>query len=126
MTQPIWNTTAGSLGSFPALIFLDVELSATAQMPATSLQYSLLSGTLPTGLSLTADGLIYGWPTLVITDTTNTFTVRVTDNLNSIRDRTFSMKVSGAVLPQFTTPEGSLLNTQDSIWVEIPIQYTNP
>jgi len=126
MTQPIWNTTAGSLGSFPALILLDVQLSASAQLPATSIQYSLLSGTLPTGLSLTVDGLIYGLPALVITDTTNTFTVRVTDNLNSIRDRTFSMKVSGAVLPQFTTPEGSLLSTQDSIWTELPLMYSNP
>jgi hypothetical protein len=126
MTQPIWNTTAGSLGSFPASIFLDVQLSATAQLPASSIQYTLLSGTLPTGLSLSVDGLIYGWPTLVINDTTNTFTVRVTDNLNSIRDRTFSMKISGVVIPQFITPEGSLLSTQDSIWTEIPIQYTNP
>ena len=126
MTQPIWNTPAGSLGSFPALILLDVQLSATAQMPATSLQYSLLSGTLPTGLSLTTDGLIYGIPALVITDTTNAFTIRVTDNLNNLRDRTFSMKVSGAVLPNFTTPQGSLLTTQDSIWTELPIMYSNP
>lgn len=126
MTQPIWNTPAGSLGSFPALISLEVQLSASALMPATSIQYSLLSGTLPTGLSMTVDGLIYGLPTLVITDTTNTFTLRITDNLNSIRDRTFSMKISGAVLPQFTTPPGSLLSTQDSIWTELPILYSNP
>lgn len=126
MTQPIWTTPAGSLGSFPALILLDVQLSAAAQLPATSLQYFLLSGTLPTGLSLTTDGLIYGIPALVITDTTNAFTIRVTDNLNNLRDRTFSMKVSGAVLPNFTTPQGSLLTTQDSIWTELPIMYSNP
>ena len=126
MTQPIWNTAAGSLGAFPAMIMLDVQLSASAQLPATSLQYSLLSGTLSAGLSLTVDGLIYGVPILVITDTTNTFTIRVTDNLNNIRDRTFSLQVSGAVLPQFTTPEGSLLSTLDSLWTELPIQYSNP
>ena len=126
MTQPIWNTAAGSLGSFPALILMNVQLSASARMPATSIQYSLLSGTLPTGVSMTVDGLIYGLPTLVITDTTSTFTIRATDNLNNIRDRTFSMNISGAVLPQFTTPEGSLLSTQDSIWTELPIQFSNP
>lgn len=126
MTQPIWNTPAGSLGSFPALMLLDVQLSASAQLPASNIQYSLLSGTLPIGLLMTVDGLIYGWPTLVITDTTSSFTIRVTDNLNNIRDRSFSMNISGAVLPQFTTPEGSLLSTQDSIWVDLPIQYSNP
>jgi hypothetical protein len=36
------------------------------------------------------------------------------------------MQISGAVLPQFTTPEGSLLTTQDSIWTELPILYSNP
>lgn len=126
MTQPIWNTAAGSLGSYPALITMALQLSASAQLPATSITYSLLSGTLPTGLLITETGLITGIPSLVITDTTNTFTVRATDNLNNIRDRTFYMKVSGVVAPQFTTPEGSLLSTWDSIWTEIPILYSNP
>jgi len=36
------------------------------------------------------------------------------------------MKVSGVVAPQFTTPEGSLLSTQDSLWIELQIQYSNP
>jgi hypothetical protein len=36
------------------------------------------------------------------------------------------MGVSGVAIPQFTTPEGSLLSTQDSIWIELPVQYSNP
>ena len=126
MTQPIWNTSAGSLGSFPALLALSIQLSASAQSPATSIQYTLLSGTLPTGISMSATGLISGTPALVTVDVTSTFTIRVTDNLSSIRDRTFSMQISGAALPQFTTPDGNLLSTQDSIWTELPILYSNP
>lgn len=126
MAQPIWNTPAGSLGTFPSLLPATFQLSASAQSPASSISYALLCGVLPPGLSLDQDGLITGTPTLVTLATTSTFTVRVTDNLNNLRDRTFSMVVSGAAIPSFTTPTGSLLSVQDSIWVEIPIQYSNP
>ena len=126
MAQPIWNTPAGSLGTFPSLLPATFQLSASAQSPASSISYALLCGVLSPGLSLDQDGLITGTPTLVTLATTSTFTVRVTDNLNNLRDRTFSMIVLGAAIPNFTTPAGSLLSVQDSIWVEIPIQYSNP
>jgi len=126
MAQPIWNTPAGSLGTFPSLLPVTFQLSASAQSPASFISYALLCGVLPPGLSLDQDGLITGTPTLVTLATTSTFTVRVTDNLNNLRDRTFSMVVLGAAIPKFTTPTGSLLSVQDSIWVEIPIQYSNP
>ena len=126
MAQPIWNTPAGSLGTFPSLLPATFQLSASAQSPASSISYALLCGVLSPGLSLDQDGLITGTPTLVTLATTSTFTVRVTDNLNNLRDRTFSTVVSGAAIPSFTTPTGSLLSVQDSIWVEIPIQYSNP
>ena len=126
MAQPIWNTPVGSLGTFPSLLPATFQLSASAQSPASSISYALLCGVLSPGLSLDQDGLITGTPTLVTLATTSTFTVRVTDNLNNLRDRTFSTVVSGAAIPSFTTPTGSLLSVQDSIWVEIPIQYSNP
>lgn len=126
MAQPIWNTAAGSLGVYPSTIPVTVQLSASAVLPATSVRYALLSGTLPSGLLLTSDGLIYGTPVLVTKPTPSNFVIRVTDNLNGIRDRTFSMNISGTAIPQITTPPGSLLSTQDSVWVDFPIQYSNP
>jgi hypothetical protein len=126
MAQPIWNTPAGSIGTFPSTLPLLVQLSASPVSPATTIVYLLLSGSLPSGVTLSTIGLISGTPTLVTTDTSTTFTVRATDNLGNLRDRTFSMGVSGVAIPQFTTPEGSLLSTQDSIWIELPIQYSNP
>jgi hypothetical protein len=126
MAQPVWNTPAGSIGSFPALLPMAYQLSAEAVLPATTVIYTLLSGSLPGGLSITEDGLISGTPTLVTSDTATSFTIRVTDNLQSIRDRTFSITVSGSAIPQFTTPNGSLLSIQDSIWVSLPVTYTNP
>ena len=126
MAQPVWNTTAGSIGTYPATILMATQLSASPVSPATSITYTLLSGTLPSGTTITSSGLISGTPTLVTIDTTTTFTIRATDNLSNIRDRTFSMTVSGTAIPEFTTPAGSILNTLDSVWIELPIEYSNP
>jgi hypothetical protein len=126
MAQPIWNTPAGSIGTYPATISMLFQLSASAVLPATSVTYVLLSGTLPTGLSISTSGLISGTPTLVTSDVTNTFTIRATDNLSNLRDRTFSITVSGSAIPRFTTPAGNILNTLDSLWIELPIEYSNP
>jgi len=130
--QPIWNTTSGSIGSYPSLISMSYQLSASAVLPSTSIIYTLLSGTLPVGLSLSNLGLISGTPALVTSNITNAFSIRATDNLGNIRDRTFSLSISGSAIPQFTTPNGSLINTYptggtiDSVWVSIPITYSNP
>ena len=127
MAQPIWTTTAGSIGTYPYGTIMTFQFLAVPVAPATSLTYGLLSGTLPTNLTLnTNTGLITGIPTLVTEETITSFTIRVTDNLGNIRDRTFSIIISGTAVPQFTTPAGSLLNTQDSIWTQIQIQYSNP
>ena len=126
MAQPVWNTPAGSIGTFPSTLPLLVQLSASSVTPATTVTYLLLSGSLPSGVTMSTNGLISGTPTLVTTDTSTAFTVRATDNLENLRDRTFSMGISGVAIPQFTTPEGSLLSTQDSIWIELPVQYSNP
>jgi hypothetical protein len=126
MSQPVWNTPAGSIGSFPASLPLLFEFSASAVLPATSVTYTLLSGSIPTGITLRSSGLLSGTPGIVTGDTLSTFTIRATDNVGNIRDRTFSLIISGSAIPQFTTPNGSILSTQDSIWVQFPIAYSNP
>jgi hypothetical protein len=127
MAQPIWNTPAGSIGSFPYGYPMVFTLIATPVSPATSVRYQVLAGTLPANVVLnTTNGILSGTPALVTSDTVTTFTIRATDNLNNIRDRTFSMIVSGAAAPQFTTQSGVLLTTQDSIWTQIQIEYSNP
>jgi len=127
MAQPIWITPAGSLGSYPYGYLISLSVLAQPVSPAASISYILLSGTLPDILSLnTNTGYITGTPTLVLQDTTTVFTIRATDNLGNIRDRTFSMLISGSALPQFTTPGGILLSTIDSVWTQLQIEYTDP
>lgn len=127
MAQPTWITPAGSIGTYPYGIALTFILSATPVDPASTVTYTLLSGTLPTNLTLkSSNGLISGIPTLVTQNTTTSFTIRATDDLGNIRDRTFSITVSGTAVPQFTTPAGSLRSINDSTWTQIQVQYANP
>lgn len=123
---PTWITPAGSLGTYPSQISVTITLSAGAVLPATSVSYLLISGTLPDGLTVTDNGIISGIPNLVSETTISTFTIRVTDNLQNISDRTFSIGVNGIASPTFTTPEGSLPATLDSVWYDVPIHYFNP
>lgn len=124
--QPIWNTNAGTLGVYPALVPIELQLSATPLLPAVSVTYTLISGSLPNGLELTVDGLLYGIPQTVSQDTISNFVIRATDNYSGIRDRTFSMTITGTAIPEFTTSPGTLFTTLDSLWIEYQIQYTNP
>jgi len=127
MSQPIWNSTSGSIGTYPYGISMTYALSASPVSPAVSVTYTILAGTLPTNLTLNSTtGIISGTPTLVTEPITTTFAVRATDNLGNIRDRTFNITITGIAVPQFTTPAGSLLSTQDSIWTQIQIAYSNP
>ena len=126
MAQPSWNTAAGSLGNFPIQYSISVQLSASAVSPATTITYTLLSGSLPIGLTLNSSGLISGTPTFISELETANFAVRATDNLNNLTDRTFSITVSGSAIPYFTTPTGSLFTTNDSLWIEYQIGYTVP
>jgi len=128
MSQPIWNTLPGSsIGTYPYGVSMMYVLSAMPVDPATSITYTLLAGALPTNLVLDSNtGVISGTPTLVTTNTTTSFAVRATDNLGNFRDATFYITITSFVVPQFTTPSGSLLTTQDSIWTQLQIEYTNP
>lgn len=124
--QPVWNTAGGSIGTYPSNTLFEFQFSATPQLPATFLRYELLSGNLPAGTELTENGLLSGTPPIVNELTTYSFVIRAIDNTNNITDRTFSISLSGSAAPSFTTPSGTILNTQDSIWTLLQINYNNP
>lgn len=127
VAQPVWNTPAGNLaGVASSSEIAPIQLSASAILPATSLTFKVISGSLPTGLSMTTSGLISGTPAQVFENTTFAFVVRITDNLGHIRDRSFSMVVSGVDAPSFSTPNGKILTTLDSVWVEYQVNYSTP
>jgi len=102
MAIPVWTTTAGKLGTF------NEEDSSSFQLNATNAtSFSLIAGSLPSGMRLTSSGLITGVPAQVAKRTLYTFVVRATDG-SLITDRTFSIDVEGQDAPIFTTASGQL------------------
>lgn len=128
MSHPVtWVTSAGLLGVYPAEIPLSFKVVAVAEPPYTITDYVLISGSLPDGLSFRDDGLIYGTPSTTAADKTYTFVVRVyaTDGVNTgIKDRTFSMEVSGEATPSLIPAVE--VTVFDSIWYTQQISYNNP
>ncbi len=128
--HPDWVTPAGSIGAFPSQVPMTFTFVATPELPATAITYTVLSGSIPLGLSLNSEtGVLSGTPATVGKDTTYNFAVRATDDFidkQRILDRTFSMVISGVAIPEFTTPTGTILNSNDSVWRELQITYTNP
>jgi len=134
MTQPTWITPAGTLGTFPAATPFNAQLIATA---TTSLTYVIISGSLPDSVTMDVHGSISGTPGIVTSLTKYPIVVRATDALGNLRDRSFSISISGTAAPAFTTPAGAIPNPVpwsnkfpysflDSTWIEIPIEYSNP
>jgi hypothetical protein len=106
--------------------------------------FNLQAGQLPSGIQVADNGLIIGTPkavasiqgvpTEVAVDVTSKFTVRaytkkyVGNNyvLDQIRDRTFSLTVTGPTPPEFITPAGQIAQYYDGSLVSgYQIQYTD-
>jgi hypothetical protein len=131
MSQPVWITAEGNLGTYTQSVPLSINLLAVPVTPAGQVTYRLLSGSLPIGtkenpVALDLFGNITGVPINVASETSSTFTVRVKDELNNIRDRTFTITISGANNPKFTVPSGSILNVVDSLYINYHVSYSNP
>jgi hypothetical protein len=96
--SPIWITPAGDLGIVPEQVYYEIQFDSynTSGSP---LVYSVVTGKLPAGLSLSTSGLLSGIPNPIIKLTTNTFTIRVKNGENKIADRTFSLSIGGIVPP---------------------------
>jgi large repetitive protein len=106
MATPVWTTTAGKLASIDEQSAFSLQLEANTS-DSTAIVYSLIAGSLPTGMSITSEGLLTGTPAEVAKRTLYTFVVRATAG-SAITDRTFTLDVAGADAPSFTTVAGQL------------------
>ena len=90
--SPIWQTSAGSLGTFNEQVSITLSALSATDPESTSVTYALASGsTLPSGVSLNGStGVISGTLPDITTDTTYSFTINASDGLNTI-PRAFSI-----------------------------------
>lgn len=133
MSAPIWLTNAGDLGVIPEEEYYEFFFDAY-NPGGGSVQFSLISGSLPSGIELTEEGTMLGIPTgraagvpaAVSKVTTSTFTIRITNNQDLVADRTFSITVAG-ILPQIIIPAASDLGSYlDGTYLYIDINTIEP
>ena len=142
MTQPLWQTPAGSLGTIPEGVFYSIPLVATS---SDTVYYQVIAGSLPTGIRVNEDGIltgvpqssasIVGIPAPVQIDTTSKFAIRAYTEttignikvINGLADRTFSITVTGQNTPEFISPPGLLATYFDATQVtDIQVETYNP
>ena len=144
MAQPIWITTAGSLGTIAEGKFFQLPLLAS-ESSGDDVYYEMIAGQLPSGMQCSKTGLIEGTPyaiaslqgvpTEVSQDVTSKFAIRAyterpgpggVDIINRLADRTFTITVSGQDSPKFTTPTGLIAQAFDGRPITaFQIEYTD-
>lgn len=134
MSQPVWETPAGSLGTIPEGVFYSIPLLASSN---STVYYQLIAGALPAGMQINENGIITGIPTIqgvpapVTRDVTSKFAIRAYTKLgmavNRLADRTFTIEVTNTTVPAFVTPPGQIGQLYDgSLITGIQIEYTGP
>jgi hypothetical protein len=103
---PVWANASGSLGNVNENVSVAIQLSAPDPEGQTVL-YSLASGSLPGGLTLTSTGVLEGTTAVVTNTTTSSFTIQADDGVRQAT-RAFTFTVSFSTPPVFVTPAGSL------------------
>ena len=92
MATPVWSTTAGKIASIDEQSAFSLQLEANTS-DSTAIAYSLIAGSLPSGMQLTSTGLLTGTPAEVYKRTRYAFVVRATAG-TKITDRTFKITKS--------------------------------
>jgi len=92
---PTWTTSAGSLGSVYETNNISTSVVASGDAPIT---YSLYSGSLPTGSTLYANGVISGTAPVDNSSTTYSFTIQATDAQLQDSTRSFSLTINTDVV----------------------------
>ncbi len=125
--SPIWSTASGSLGTFNSPSSVSLQLAATDD-ESNTISYSISSGSLPGGVSLSSNGLISG--TLIAPSGTYSFVVSASDGANTGQTRSFSITSVAATITGGTittsgsyrihtfTSSGSFATDRNSLSVE--------
>jgi hypothetical protein len=95
--NPVWVTAATLTASVSGEAYSN-QLSVTDDNTVT---YSILSGSLHSGLSLSSSGLISG--TTSVMNASSSFTVRATDSVGNFTDKSFTMFAGGYMNLSWTT-----------------------
>lgn len=137
MSQPVWITPAGNLGTVAEGIFFQVPLLAI-NPGVGNVRYELVAGSLPAGVQITGTGDVVGVPSAraqgvpseIGYEITSKFAIRAYVEVDKVRtgeiaDRTFSLTVAGQDLPTFITPAGTIGSFYEGSQVNYQIQFSD-
>ena len=143
MTQPVWVTPPGNLGTIPEGVFYSIPLIAVA--PTDTVYYQVIAGSLPTGMYVDESGILGGNPSVSATaqgipapvpaDLTSKFAVRAYTEktvgsqivIDRLADRTFTITVTGQNTPEFVTPPGLIATYYNGTQVaDLQIEFFDP
>jgi hypothetical protein len=97
---PVWTTPPGFIYTATELVYSSRIINASGR----GVSYRIISGSLPSGMSLsTSSGYITGIPSSVFQTTNSTFVVRA-QNTYGVADRKFYIDINGPTAPIITTP----------------------
>ena len=132
MAAPVWITPPGDLGTVVEGEFYQIQLNAD-----NADSYKYLSGVLPVGIRVTANGVvegnpknydyIQGVPAEVAKDVTSKFVVRAVSLDGTVADRVFEMTITGQDAPTIdATPASNLGAYFDGDLVDVQLTATDP
>jgi hypothetical protein len=102
---PAWTTAAGTLGASYETGAVSTTLAATGDAPVT---YSVVSGSLPTNITLNSStGLISGTNAVTASSTTYSFVIKAVDAQNQTTNRSFSITVNPDVVTWTSPADGT-------------------
>jgi len=115
--NPVW-VTGNSIG-FQAGVSTSTQLQVTDD---NNLTFSIISGSLPTGLSMSSSGLITGTPTVVLSPYNITF--RATDVSGNFTDKTISVSSAGGATSSYPASNAQSLTdagvtTNGLYWINL-------
>lgn len=140
MAQPQWITPAGSLGTIPEGVFYSDSVEAVAD--GQDVFFRLISGELPDGIQVSANGTVegipktvtrvQGVPTQVSRNVESRFAIRAytirTVNgqtvIDRLADRTFTLTVVDTNNPRWETPAGNIGTFYDGTEADIQLVYS--
>lgn len=119
----IWVTPPG-LGSVPENQYYNLNLETYDTTG--SVTYALIAGSLPGNLTIASNGNISGNTAFVNNFVTSNFTVRATNAVNGVTDRTFTLSVISPVPPNLTPNSGSLTSVIDGQYYSQQFSLDDP
>ena len=120
---PTWTTSAGTLGSYYETTSISNTVVASGDAPIT---YSLYSGSLPTGATLYANGVITGTAPVDSSSTTYSFTIEAIDAQLQGSTRSFSLTINTDVVTWVSPANATTYtSTVDSAIANVTLSATD-